>query len=90
MKKLQLFKGATPASSVIVLLTFLSSFLPFKFEFTKGLRQGFLGFDVYDLHYSCRHLNADTINKDIVIVQPCDSREAIAEQPEIILNMGQK
>src|SRR5215203_3816910 len=85
MRKYQLFKEAAVAAAVIMLITFLVSFLPFKFEFTKAVHQGVLGFDVYDLHFSEKDVKNTTVESRIVLVEIGTNRHEIAEQLEMLV-----
>ena len=84
MRKFQLIKEAAVAALLFTLLSFLLNFLPFKFEFTKGIRQGLFGFDIYDLHFSNKHLANNTIDPRIVLIEIGEDRKEIASQLEII------
>ena len=84
MRKLQLLKEAAVASLLFMLLTFLLGFLPFKFEFTKGIRQGLFGFDIYDLHFSNKHRANYNLDNRIVLVEIGASRAEIARQLEVL------
>ncbi|MGZ5245291.1 MAG: CHASE2 domain-containing protein [Bacteroidia bacterium] len=90
MRKFNLVKEAAVASGVIALLTFLVNFLPFKFEFTKAIRQGLFGFDVYDLHFSEKHIKNDTIDSRIVLVEIGENRAEIAGQLEMLTQYNPK
>jgi CHASE2 domain-containing sensor protein len=72
------------ATVVTLVITFVVSFIPFKFEFTKAIRQEFLGFDIYDLYYSGNHIKNTTRDTSIVLVEVGDDRAAIAGQISII------
>lgn len=84
MKKLQLIKESFVATLLTLLITFIVSFLPFKFEFTKAIRQEFLGFDIFDLYYSGKHHSNQTRDNNIILVQIADDWESIADQIQLI------
>ncbi|MBL7737601.1 MAG: CHASE2 domain-containing protein [Chitinophagaceae bacterium] len=80
MKKLHIARESLFATIFTIVITFTVSFIPFKFEFSKGIRQEFLGFDIYDLYYSDRHLGNTTKDSNIVLIQIGDDRATIASQ----------
>lgn len=63
-----------------LIITFIVSFIPVKFEFTKGIRQGFLGFDIYDLYFSGKQLTHTQRDTNIILVQIGNDRGTIAGQ----------
>ena len=69
---------------MILIITFGISYIPFKFEFTKPIRQGFLEFDIYDLHYSGKHLGNTRRDGNVVIVEIGNDRATIADQINLI------
>lgn len=83
MKGFYLIKESLLATVMILIITFSVSYIPIKFEFTKPIRQGFLGFDIYDLYYSGRHLNPNR-DTNIVIVEIGGDRATIAYQINLI------
>ncbi len=83
MKGFYLFIESFLATVMILIITFSVSYIPMKFEFTKPIRQGFLGFDIYDLYYSGRHLNPKR-DTNIVIVEIGSDRATIADQISLI------
>ena len=68
----------------MLIITFSISYIPIKFEFTKPIRQGFLGFDIYDLYYSGKHLKNTQRDTNIVIVEIGNDRATIADQISLI------
>ena len=84
MKKFYLIREGLLATGLTLVFTFAVSFLPLKFEFSKAIRQEFLGFDIYDLHFSGKHLNNTQRDSNIVLVQIGEDRETIAEQIKLI------
>jgi hypothetical protein len=80
MKRFYLLKESLLATVMILIITFSISYIPIKFEFTKPIRQGFLGFDIYDLYYSGKHLKNTTRDTNIVIVEIGNDRATIADQ----------
>lgn len=83
MKGSYLIKESLLATVMILIITFSVSYIPIKFEFTKPIRQGFLGFDIYDLYYSGRHLNPKR-DTNIVIVEIGGDRATISDQINLI------
>ena len=83
MRKYHVIKEAFLASSLIVLITFLISALPFKNEFLKGIRQDVNGFDVYDLTFNDES-QRNVRDTNIVIVEIGEDRSQIVEQINLI------
>jgi len=84
MKNLQLIKEALVATVIALLLTYIISFIPFKFEFVKVIKQGSLDMDIYDLYYSGRGGQNVKRDPNIVLVQVAADRASIARQVTII------
>jgi CHASE2 domain-containing sensor protein len=84
MKRLYLIKESFWATIMMLVITFCISYLPIKFEFAKPIRQGFLGFDIYDLYYSGKHLKNTKRDTNIVIVEIGNDRTTIADQISLI------
>lgn len=80
MKRNQLYKEALVATCQIMIIVFLISFLPLKFEVTRPIRQELADFDIYDLYYSDRHKGNSKRDSNIVLFQVGNSRKEIAEQ----------
>lgn len=80
MKNFNLIKESLVATVVTLVITFVVNFIPFKFEFTKAIRQEFLGFDIYDLYYSGNHKKNTPKDTSIILVEIGDHRVAIADQ----------
>ncbi len=80
MKKHYVFKESLLAMVFTIIVTYGISFIPFKFEYGKGIHQEFMGFDIYDLHYAGRHLPSAQKDSNIVIVEIGQTREDIANQ----------
>jgi CHASE2 domain-containing sensor protein len=80
MKKTQLYKEAFFASVLVIAVDILVSFVPWKFELIRPIKQGFNDFNVYDLRYS----GADTVvgRKDtsITLLGIGDTRQQITEE----------
>ncbi|MEI9807941.1 MAG: CHASE2 domain-containing protein [Bacteroidota bacterium] len=84
MKRLLVARESLLATILTIIITYGVSFIPFKFEFSKAIRQEFLGFDIYDLYYSGKHLKNTQRDNDIVLVEIGDDRVSIAGQLGII------
>jgi CHASE2 domain-containing sensor protein len=78
------FKEALFATLFTMVVTYLVSFIPLKFEFSKAIRQDFSGFDVYDLYYSGKSLGNAERDKNIVLIEIAGDRASIARQVELI------
>jgi CHASE2 domain-containing sensor protein len=83
-KKHYVFKEALLATGFTILITYLVSFIPFKFEFSKAIRQEFLGFDIYDLHFTKKHLTNTKRDTAIILIEIAEQRDSIASQVNII------
>jgi len=85
IQKTHLIIESLCATIFILLIVFIISFIPFKYEFLKVLRQGFLDIDIYDLYYSGRD---DPTHRDgnIVLVELASERDSIGKQINIINN----
>ena len=79
MKRYSLINESLLATVMVLIITFVVSFIPLKFEFIKGIRQEFLGFDIYDLHYSGKDLKNKQRDANIVIVEVANDRAGVAE-----------
>ncbi len=80
MKRTQLYKEALVASLLVVVVDFLLSFVPWKFELIKPIKQGFNDFSLYDLRYA----GIDTVigpkDTSITVLQIGSDRREIAEE----------
>jgi CHASE2 domain-containing sensor protein len=72
------------ATVFTIIITYLVSFIPIKFEFSKAIRQEFLGFDIYDLYYSGKHSKTSQRDSNIVIIEIAKDRDSIAEQIKLL------
>ena len=77
-------KESLVATFFTIIVTFLVSFIPIKYEFSKAIRIDFLGFDIYDLYFSGKELPNGKRDPNIVIVGLANDRETIARQVEVI------
>ena len=84
MKKLHILKESLLAAILTLIITYGVSFIPLKFEFSKAIRQEFLGFDIYDLYYTDKHLKNNKRDDSITLVEIGESRAAIADQVRLI------
>lgn len=84
MNRFYLVKESLVTTGMILIITFGISFIPLKFEFIKGIRQEFLGFDIYDLNYTRKHLENNQRDANIVIVEVGSDRSTIAGQISLI------
>ena len=83
-KRYYILKEALLATSVTIVITFFVSFIPLKFEFLKGVRQGFMDFDIYDLSFTGKHLKNLQRDSNIVLVEIDNDRDAIADQVNLL------
>lgn len=88
MKKFQIVKESLLAALLTLIITYGVSFIPLKYEFSKAIRQEFLGFDIYDLYYTGKHLKNTKRDDSIILVEIGDSRAAIADQINLIEKYG--
>ena len=84
LEKHYVLKESLVATVFTILITFLVSFIPIKYEFSKAIRIDFLGFDIYDLYYSGRHLKNFQRDPNIVIIEIAKSRDSIAAQISLL------
>ncbi len=75
-----ILKESLIATLLTMVLTFAVSFIPIKFEFSKAIRQEFLGFDIYDLKYANMDLDNAPRDTNIYIIEIAQSRDSIASQ----------
>ena len=80
--RIHIIKEAILAALIILLITWLVSFVPLKFEFLKAIRQDFNGFDIYDLYYAGK--NDNNHDSNIVLIQIANDRKEIATQINLI------
>ena len=85
MKTFYLIKEGVLATLLTLTLTFCISFIPLKFEFIKPIRDGFLGFDIYDLYFSNK-THGEKRDSDIVIVEMENQRNLLANQINLLEN----
>jgi hypothetical protein len=52
VSKIQVLKESIIATIILLLITWLISFIPWSLEYGKALHQGFADFDIYDLYYT--------------------------------------
>jgi CHASE2 domain-containing sensor protein len=76
----QLYKEAFVASLLVLSVDFLLSFLPWKFELIKPIKQGFNDFNVYDLRYAGADSLISTKDTDITLLEIGNDRRQIAEE----------
>jgi CHASE2 domain-containing sensor protein len=80
MKRKQLYKEALVASLLVIAVDFLLSFVPWKFELIKPIKQGFNDFNVYDLRYSGEDSLYGRKDTDITLLEIGGTRREIAEE----------
>lgn len=78
MKKTQRYKEAFIASILVIIVDILLSFVPWKFELIRPIKQGFNDFNVYDLRYSGTDTFIGKKDTDITLVEIGDTRRQIA------------
>ena len=84
MVKTLFIKEALVSTLLVLLVTYLISFIPFSQEYGKALHQGFADFDIYDLYYSQKDTVNTIANNDIVLVEIAAERSEIADQVDSI------
>ncbi len=88
MKKFHIVKESLLAALLTLIITYVVSFIPLKYEFSKAIRQEFLGFDIYDLYYTGNHLKNTKRDDSIILVEIGVSRSAITDQVNLIEKYG--
>src|SRR5436190_3618634 len=86
VKKIQVLKESIVATTILLLVTYLISFIPWSLEYGKALHQGFADFDIYDLYYSGKNKQNTTRDTNIILVQIDTGRTNIARQIELLSN----
>ena len=84
MKKFHIVKESLLAALLTLIITYGVSFIPLKYEFSKAIRQEFLGFDIYDLYYTGKHIKNTKRDDSVILVEIGESRAAIADQINLI------
>ena len=84
MKKLHFLKEAFIATLIVLIITYLISFIPLSLEYGKALHQGFADFDIYDLYYSGKGKPNIIGDTDIVLVELGADRSEIADQINLL------
>jgi CHASE2 domain-containing sensor protein len=79
-RELLLYKEALVASTLVIIVDVLLSFLPLKFELIRPIKQGFNDFDVYDLHYSGGDSVVSKKDTAITLLEIGTTRLQIAEE----------
>lgn len=80
MKRPQLYKEALVAAVLVIVVDFLLSFVPWKFELIKPIKQGFNDFNVYDLRYSGTDTLVTKKDTGITLLEIGNTRREIAEE----------
>jgi CHASE2 domain-containing sensor protein len=80
MKRTQLYKEAFVASLLVLAVDFLLSFVPWKFELIKPIKQGFNDFNVYDLRYAGVDNLYGSKDTGITLLEIGNTRREIAEE----------
>src|SRR6266446_6048317 len=86
VSKIQVLKESIIATIILLLVTWLISFIPWSLEYGKALHQGFSDFDIYDLYYSGKDKQNTKRDSNIVLVQIDTGRAAIAQQIDLLSN----
>jgi CHASE2 domain-containing sensor protein len=84
IKKIHVFKESVIATGILLLVTYLISFIPWSLEYAKALHQGLADFDIYDLYYSEKNEHNTRRDSNIVLVQLDTGRAAIAQQVNLL------
>ena len=90
LKKIHVFKESIVATVIVLLITYLISFIPWSLEYGKALHQGFADFDIYDLYYSGKNKQNTKRDSNMVLVEIGSTRTEIAHQIELINNFSPK
>jgi CHASE2 domain-containing sensor protein len=90
MKKKHILKESFIATLIVLIITYLISFIPLSLEYGKALHQGFADFDIYDLHYADKATFNNNRDSDIVLVEIEDNRTSIAGQINLLLKYKPK
>ena len=80
MKRTQLYKEAFVASLLVIAVDILLSFVPWKFELIRPIKQGFNDFNVDDLRYSQADPMVSKKDTGITILEIGNTRREIAEE----------
>ncbi len=80
VKRRQLYKEAFVASLLVLAVDFLLSFVPWKFELIKPIKQGFNDFNVYDLRYAGADAMIGLKDTDITLLEIDSNRAKIAAE----------
>src|SRR5436189_6422213 len=88
--KTQVLKESVIATIILLIATYLISFIPWSEEYGKALHQGFADFDIYDLYYSGKNKQNTTRDTNIILVQIDTGRANIAQQIELLGNCDPK
>lgn len=88
--KAGVLKESVIATVILLLVTYLISFIPWSLEYGKALHQGFSDFDIYDLYYSGKNKQNTKRDANIVLVQIDTGRAEIAQQIELLSNYNPK
>ncbi|MEO7046182.1 MAG: CHASE2 domain-containing protein [Ferruginibacter sp.] len=84
MKRHNILKESVLATVVILIVTYLISFLPLSQEYGKAFHQGLSDFDIYDIHYSGKNNSNSKRDTNIVLVEVGDNRSEIADQINLL------
>jgi CHASE2 domain-containing sensor protein len=84
MTKPQLYKEALIASLLVIVVDILLSFVPWKFELIRPIKQGFNDFNVYDLRYSGTDSIIGKKDTNITLLEIGATRAAISEQLNLL------
>src|SRR5436190_21814580 len=84
VKKIQVLKESIVATTILLLVTYFISFIPWSLEYGKALHQGFADFDIYDLYYTGKDKQNTRRDPNIVLVQLGETRDEIAGQIDTI------
>ena len=89
-KKIHTLKESIIATIILLLATYLVSFIPWSLEYGKALHQGFSDFDIYDLYYSGKDKQNTKRDSNIILVQIDTGRTEIEQQIDLLSNYNPK
>jgi CHASE2 domain-containing sensor protein len=90
VKRVHVFKESIIATLLVLLITYLISFIPWSLEYGKALHQGFADFDIYDLYYSGKDKQNSKRDTNIVLVEIDTGRTEILQQVNLLSNYNPK
>jgi len=84
LPKTHVLKESIVATIILLIVTYLISFIPWSLEYGKALHQGFADFDIYDLYYSGKNKENSKRDTNIILVQIDTGRAEIAQEVDLL------